>query len=189
MAHRRFTHFFRRRAPTIRALAVATACGLPRLLRAQASTPAPSAPPPVVAPYRLPAIALVQPQDGGAVYQDRPVIVLRFAAGESTDPVDATSLAVSVDGVDRTKLFQTSAADAWGPLAPNDATDAPLALGAHHVAARICSARGACALSEATVSVIPNAASALPNAPEAGRSLHHRILDAALSVARRILIP
>ncbi|NUP57089.1 MAG: hypothetical protein HOQ19_14755 [Gemmatimonadaceae bacterium] len=189
MRHRRFTHFFRRRAPTIRALAIATACGLPRLLRAQASTPSTPAPPPAVAPYRLPALALVQPQDGGAVYQDRPVIVLRFAAGESTDPVDATSLTVSVDGVDRTKLFQTSAADAWGPLAPTGATDAPLAMGAHHVAARVCSIRGACAITEATISVIPNAASTAATAPAAGRSIHQRILDAALSAARRILTP
>lgn len=189
MAHRRFTHCFRRRAPTIRALAVATACGLPRLLRAQASTPATPTPPPVVAPYRLPAIALVQPQDGGAVFQDRPVIVLRFAAGEPTDPVDATSLTVSVDGFDRTKLFQMSAADAWGPLAPDGTTDPPLAMGAHHVVARICSMRGACALAEATVAVIPNAASTAATAPTAGRSIHQRILDAALSAARRILTP
>ena len=64
MAHRRFTHFFRRRAPTIRALTVATACGFPRLLHAQATNPATSAASPAIIPYRLPTIAFVQPQDG-----------------------------------------------------------------------------------------------------------------------------
>jgi hypothetical protein len=188
MPHRRFTHLFRRRAPAARALAAIIACGLPRLLHAQT----PAAPPPsqpITTAYRLPSIALVQPQDGGAVYQDRPVIVLRFASGEPTDPVDASSLMVDVDGVDRTKLFQTSGYDAWGSLAPNGATDAPLAIGLHQVTARICSQRGACALAEATVSVIPNAASAAAITPATGRSIHQRLLDAALNAARRILTP
>ena len=184
MAHRRFTHLFRRRAPAARALATIIACGLPRLLHAQ--SPAPAQPP--VAGYRLPAIALVQPQDGGAVYQDRPVIVLRFAVGEPSDPVDAGSLAVTIDGVDRTKLFQTSGADAWGPLGPTGASDPSLAVGAHLVTARICSQRGACALTQATVSIIPSAATTAP-ASTAGRSIHQRILDAALNAARRILTP
>jgi hypothetical protein len=171
-----------------RALAAATlSCGLPHLVHAQGSLPAPNQP--AVAPYRLPGIALVQPQDGGAVYQDRPVIVLRFTLGEPTDPVDASSLMVDVDGVDRTKLFQTSGYDAWGPLAPNGAADSPLAIGLHHVTARVCSQRGACALAEAAVSVIPNAASAAATAPSAARSIHQRILDAALNAARRILTP
>ncbi|HEX8850733.1 MAG TPA: hypothetical protein VF761_14480, partial [Gemmatimonadaceae bacterium] len=94
---------------------------------------------------------------------------------------------VTVDGIDRTKLFQTSGTDAWGPLAPNAASDPPLAAGAHLVTARICSQRGACAMTQATVSVIPSAATAA--APAAGRSLHSRLLDAALNAARRILTP
>lgn len=187
MPHRRFTHLFRRRAPTARALAAIIACGLPRLLHAQ--TPAgPAMGPPIVSPYRLPSIALVQPQDGGAVYQDRPVIVLRFALGEATDPIDATSLAVNVDGMDRTKLFQTSGSDAWGPLAPAGAADS-LTIGTHHVTARICSQRGACAMTQATVSVLPDAAATPATAPNIGRSIHQRILDAALNAARRILTP
>jgi hypothetical protein len=187
MQHRRFTHLFRRRAPTARALAAIIACGLPRLLHAQ--TPAvPTPGPQPVAPYRSPAIALVQPQDGGAVYQDRPVIVLRFALGEPTDPIDVNSLAVSVDGVDRTKLFQTSGSDAWGPLAPSGAADPSFTIGAHHLTARICSQRGTCAMTQATVLVIPDAAAATATAPAAGRSIHQRILDAALSAARRILV-
>lgn len=183
MPHRRFTHLFRRRAPTARALAAIIACGLPRVLHAQTpAAPAPS--PPIVAPYRLPSIALVQPQDGGMVYQDHPVIVLRFALGEPSDPIDATSLAVNVDGMDRTKLFQTSGSDAWGPLAPAGVSDL-LAIGAHHVTARICSQRGVCAGMQVTILAIPNVTTATP---AAGRSIHQRIRDAALSVARRILV-
>lgn len=187
MAHRRFTHLFRRRTPTAHALAAIMACGVPRLMHAQ-STAVPTPGAPIIAPYRLPSIVLVQPQDGGAVYQDRPVIVFRFALGEPADPIDANSLGVSVDGVDRSKLFQTSASDAWGPLVPSTAADPPLALGAHRITARICSQRGTCATTQATVLVIPDAAAATPTAPAAGRSIHQRILDAALSAARRILV-
>ena len=186
MSHRRFTHLFRRRAPTARALAAIVACSVPRLLFAQApAVPTPGQP--VLLPYRLPSIALVQPQDGGAVYQDRPVIVVRFALGEAVDPIDATSLAISVDGIDRTKLFQTAGADAWGPLAPAGAAEQQLAMGMHHVTARICSQRGACAITQATVSVIPGAASSAASAPATGRSIHQRILDAARDAARLIL--
>lgn len=187
MAHRRFTHFFRRRPPTAHALAAIMACALPRLLHAQTAT-MPTSGAPAIAPYRLPAIALVQPQDGGAVYQDRPVIVLRFMAGEATDPVDVTSLAVNIDGVDRSKLFQTSGSDAWGPLALSTAADPPLALGAHRIMARICTQRGACATAQATVVAIPNAAAAT-SGPATARSIHQRILDAALNAARRIITP
>lgn len=187
MSHRRFTHFFRRRAPMVRIAAALVACSLAGSLRAQTvAVPTPGAP--TVAPYRLPAIALVQPQDGGAVYQDRPVIVLRFTAGEMTDPIDATSLAVNVDGVDRSKLFQSSGSDAWGPLAPSAAADPPLTVGVHRIMARICSQRGACAMTQATVLAIPNAATAT-SAPATARSIHQRILDAALNAARRIITP
>lgn len=188
MAHRRFTHFFQRRAPMSRALAAIIACTVPRLLHAQSPNPSTPGQPAVGAPYRLPAIALVQPQDGGTVFQDRPVIVLRFAGGEPTDPIDASSLTIDVDGTDRTKLFQTSTSDAWGPLVPTSAGDPPVAAGAHHISARICSARGACTTTQATVSVVP-IATPVAATPAAGRSLHQRILDAALSAARRILVP
>lgn len=188
MPNRRFTHLSRRRSATARALAAILACGLPRLLHPQT----PAVPPPVplaIAPYRLPAIALVQPQDGGTVYQDRPVIVLRFVSGEPSDPIDASSLAISVDGADRTKLFQSSGSDAWGALAPTGPADSPLAVGAHRITARICSQRGACAMAQATVLAIPNAAGTAAATPAAGRTIHQRILDAALGAARRILVP
>jgi hypothetical protein len=161
------------------------ACGLPRYLHAQTAQ-VPTLGAPTIAPYRLPAIALVQPLDGGAVYQDRPVIVLRFSAGEPADPIDATSLAVNVDGVDRSKLFQTAGSDAWGPLAPGDS---PLALGAYRLAVRICTQRGACATTQATVLAIPNAVATATSAPDTARSIHQRILDAALKAARRIIAP
>lgn len=187
MSHRRFTHFFRRRAPTARIAAVLVACSLAQPLRAQAPGPPASAPTPAIAPYRVPSIALVEPLDGGVVYQDRPVVVLRFAIGEATDPIDASSFTIYVDGTDRTRLFQTSASEAWGPLASTSAGEAPLGAGAHHISARICSSRGACAITQATVSAIPAAPPAAALAT--GRSLHQRLLDAALNAARRILTP
>ena len=190
MSHRRFTHFFRRRAPTARIAAALVACSLARPLRAQTATPSAPGPTPMLAPYRAPAIALVEPLDGGVVYQARPVIVLRFAMGEATDPIDASSFSIDVDGTDRTKLFQTSASEAWGPLAPTSASEPPLGGGPHHISARICSSRGACSTTQATVSTIPATASPATNAaPPAGRSLHQRLLDAALNAARRILNP
>jgi hypothetical protein len=52
-----------------------------------ASPPATNAP--VLAAYRAPTIALVQPPAGGSVPQDKPVVVFRFAAGEPDDPIDS----------------------------------------------------------------------------------------------------
>ena len=155
--------------------------------RGEAQAPGPATTQAGVVPYRLPAIALVQPQDGGTVYQDRPVVIMRFAAGEASDPVDASSFTVDVDGTDRTKLFQITPAEAWGPLASNAGSESTLTLGPHHINARICSSRGACAMAQATVSVIPVATPAA--APVVGRSLQQKLLDAALSAARRILLP
>lgn len=189
MPHRRFTHFFRRRAPAVRIAAAFVACGLARSLRAQTPTPPASGPTPTIAPYRAPSIALVEPLDGGVVYQDRPVIVLRFAIGEATDPIDASSLTVHVDGADRTKLFQTSASEAWGPLASTSAGEPPLGTRPHHISARICSSRGACATAQATVSTIPANASPAAAASAAKRSVQQRLLDAALSAARRMIGP
>lgn len=180
---------------SIRAVALAM-CALAlagSALDAQQVPPAPSPPAPAiaaqVAPYRPPVIALVQPIDGGTVYQDKPVIVLRFAAGEATDPIDASSFSVTVDGHDRTSLFQTSATDAWGPLAAPAAGDSTLAPGPHRVAARICSARGACALVQATVSIIPLSATGTAAPAATTRSLRQRLLEAALSATRRLLVP
>ena len=93
--------------------------------------------------YRAPTIAFVQPAAGGAIPQDRPVVLLRFAPGEPGDPIDAASLAVALDGDDRTGGFHVSAAEAWGSLVPT-AREPALTLGSHSLEARICSVRGAC---------------------------------------------
>ncbi len=95
------------------------------------------------AAYRAPTIALVQPAAGGVIPQDRPVVLLRFAAGEPNDPIDAASFVVTHAGEERTGGFHVSAAEAWGSLAPPVHGPA-LRLGSHFLDARICSVRGAC---------------------------------------------
>lgn len=122
------------------AAALASASALP--LGGQ--NPPSSAPP--VAGSPAPVIALVEPPPGGSVPSDKPVVLFRFAPGDSSDAIDARSFAIAVDGEDRTALFQVTATEAWGALAPpgDDGTLA-LAPGVRRVAARICSVRGVCA--------------------------------------------
>jgi hypothetical protein len=161
-----------------------------RSLAAQVPPPSPSptATPGMLAPYRAPLIALVQPAGtaGGFVPQDRPVVVFRFAAGEADDPLDVRSLVVAVDGADRTVLFQTSASEAWGALADDEAVRrGKLAAGAHRVAARICSARGACGSTEAQVLVVPGLVT--EKATAADESRRRRVLGAVLGIARRLI--
>lgn len=185
MAHRHFTHLFRRRAPAARALAALIACGLPRLLHAQ-SSPAPvQQVSPQLAPYRTPVIALVQPASGGAVPQDKPLVVFRFAQGEPDDAIDAKSFTVSVDGVDATPGFQVVSGEAWGPLV--GAVREPLAAGIHQVVARICSARGACGSASASVSV--EAASIAQRAAASPAAKHGHLLDLVVRAARKLLLP
>ena len=145
----------------------------------------------VLAPYRAPVLALVQPATG-TVTQDRPVVVFRFAQGEPADPIDLASFAVSVDGEDRTGLFQvaTGAAggDAWGPLDPPG--DNALTVGAHQVVARICSTRGACASAASAVIVMPPlVAPAEDAAPDGPKSRKRKVLDAVVGVGRKLLVP
>ena len=104
--------------------------------------------------YRLPVIAVAQPVEGVVIPDDKPISVLRFAAVEPLDPIDALSLNVIVDGTDRTALFTLSQGEAWGRLSP---VDEPLGAGQHEVRARICSTRGTCAVAKATVTVISSA--------------------------------
>jgi hypothetical protein len=146
-----------------------------------------------LSPYRAPSIALVQPPAGGTVPQDRPVVVFRFVQGEPGDLVDARSFAVSVDGTDRSALFQLAASamggEAWGPLvAAAEISSGNLAPGAHQVTARICSARGACASANATVTVLPTPAAGVTSAashPPTGRK--QKLLDALIAVGKRLL--
>ena len=141
----------------------------------------------VIAPYRAPVLALVQPATG-TVTQDKPVVVFRFAQGEPSDPIDLASFAVSVDGEDRTALFQVAGGDAWGPLDPPG--DGDLTVGAHQVVARICSTRGACASAASAVIVMPPLVQpAGEAAPDEKKSRKRKVLDAVLSVGRKLLVP
>jgi hypothetical protein len=124
------------------------------------------------------------------VPQDRPVVVFRFAAGEADDPLDVRSLVVAVDGIDRTALFQTTAAQAWGPLADGESiARGQLAAGQHRVVARICSTRGACSTVEAQVLVVPGPANAAAAEKAGPESTKRRLLGAMLSATRRLLLP
>ena len=147
----------------------------------------PATPSAVLAPYRAPVLALVQPATG-TVTQDKPVVVFRFAQGEPTDPIDLASFAVSVDGEDRTKLFQVAGGDAWGPLDPPG--DDVLSVGAHQVVARICSTRGACASAASAVIVMPPLVQPAGEAvPDEKKSRKRKVLDAVISVGRKLLVP
>lgn len=171
-------------------------------LAAQAPVPtlpgSPVVPSTLSQPYRAPVITLVQPTmppaGTGSVPLDRPAVVFRFAAGEPDDPLDGRSLTIAVDGIDRTALFQTAAThaggQAWGPLAPPEAVKrGELAIGAHRVAARVCSARGACSTAEAQVLVLPGLAASARNEAAAPKGVRQRLLDAVLSVTRKLLLP
>jgi hypothetical protein len=136
--------------------------------------------PPAVSPYRLPVIALAQPATGSALPQDKPVVLFRFAAGEATDPIDLGSFAVSVDGENRTSLFQMSGAEAWGPL--SSGADR-ITLGEHEVVARICSARGACSTTIALVTVGP----AGPDGAHKPQKKKLQFIEALLSALRTLL--
>ncbi|HEX6252525.1 MAG TPA: hypothetical protein VFZ56_13975 [Gemmatimonadaceae bacterium] len=160
---------------------LASARGAP----AQDAIPPPAQPPPAPLPaYRAPVIALAQPAPGGAVPQDRPVVVFRFAAGEPGDPVDARSFAVTVDGEDRTELFQLSLAVAWGPLAsPDDAIEP----GSHEVVARICSARGACIATTTLVTVGVSAVNTTESAGGKSTRKKKQLLDALFGALRTLI--
>ena len=137
--------------------------------------------------YRPPALALVQPAAGGSLPEDKPVIVFRFAPGEPNDPIDARSFGVSVNGVDRTELFQVSAAEAWGAL--GDPEESGVNAGPHHVAARICSARGACAEISATVSVVEASATSRASSEPSPHVTRRKVVDAVVSILRKLLEP
>jgi hypothetical protein len=147
-----------------------------------------AAPAAAILAYRAPALVLAQPPGGGTIPADRPAVVFRFAVGEPDDPLDTRSFSVTVDGHDRTALFQLSATQAWGPLVPPGEHGGALSAGAHQLAARICSDRGACAAVSATVTAVADAA-AVPNAaaPNAALSKKSRLLDLLLSGAKRLI--
>jgi hypothetical protein len=146
----------------------------------------------VASPYRSPTIALVQPAPGASIAQDKPVLVLRFAQGEPTDPLDVRSLTIAVNGIDRTALFQVGATEAWGPIAPMQTDGTPgVQPGVHQLVARICSSRGACGAVATTVTVLPAPILASGNMPTSGArpSKKQRLLDALIAAGRRLLVP
>ena len=149
---------------------------------------------PPLAPYRAPAIALVQPPGGGIVPQDKPVVVFRFAAGEPSDPLDVATFRVAVDGTDQSARFQVAASEAWGPIGtPNSSGSAAvhdaILPGAHQILARICSSRGACAEASAMLTVIPIASPAQTRPPEGKRTRKERVTDALLTAVKKLLPP
>lgn len=148
--------------------------------------------PAMLAPYRIPLLTLAQPAEGVVLPDDKPVAVFRFAHLEPLDPIDALSFSVSVDGVDRTRLFTLAHGEAWGPLAPPDELLAP---GQHDVRARICSARGACGVAKGTITVVASASLPQGIAASADRATvekkqrRTRIIDAVLQAARVLIRP
>jgi hypothetical protein len=176
------------------AFAAGGACAYP--LRAQ--VPVPITPPPntatpaqpIIAEYRTPAIALVQPPNGGTVSQDRAALVFRFAQGEPDDPLDVTSFAVSVDGEDRTKEFQLAVSatghQAWGTLGGAEVARRP-SVGTHQVTARICSSRGACAVAQGSVVVLPAIVAPAPDETAKPISRKKKVLGALLDLGKKVL--
>lgn len=142
----------------------------------------PQAPQPIVG-YRSPGIALVQPAAGATLPPDKAVLIFRFVQGEPSDPLDASSFAVSVNGVARSPLFQVGASEAWGPL--SDARE--VAPGAYQVTARICSTRGACATASATVTVASSEAMPKSESAGANASRRQRLIDLLLTGLKRLL--
>lgn len=122
-------------------------------------------PPPSVATYRPPLIALAAPTAGVSVPADKPVIVVRSTAGEPDDAIDAAGLRLSVDGEDRTSLLQLGNGEACGSLARHDGDHqayqhllrrgALIAAGVHLVHVRVCSMRGVCSALDVPVTVAP----------------------------------
>ncbi len=138
-----------------------------------------TSPPPA---YRAPTIVVAAPADGTPLPEDKPVAVLRFMSGEPTDPIDALSFSVAVDGKDKTALFQAAQGEAWGPLtAPNETLNP----GQHELVARICTSHGACTTVKATVTIVASA-SGLPVAAAKAESKQKkaRILDAVVQAIR-----
>ena len=122
--------------------------------------------------------------------QDRPVLVFRFAPGEPSDPIDAASFRVAVDGRDRTAQFQVASGEAWGPIADAaTAGAAPLPAGVHQVAARICSTRGACGTVDVSVTAVPAAvtSSAEPAQAASKPSRRSRLLALLIDASKKLL--
>ncbi|HZE09489.1 MAG TPA: hypothetical protein VE110_12110 [Gemmatimonadaceae bacterium] len=139
-----------------------------------------TSPPPA---YRLPALIVAAPADGAPLPEDKPVAVLRFASVEPTDPIDALSFSVAVDGKDKTSLFQATQDEAWGPLVGPGET---LTLGQHDLAARICTSHGACVTTKATVTVVAGASGLITTTKADSKQKKSKIFDAVVQAIRML---
>lgn len=132
--------------------------------------------------YRAPSIVIAAPAQGSTLPDDKPVVVLRFMSNEPADPIDALTFSVTVDGKDKTALFQLTQGEAWGRIAePSEL----LTAGSHDVGARICTAHGECGTAKATVTVVSSSllqAAAKTAAVKAKKKA--KIFDAVLQAAR-----
>ena len=167
-------------------------------------------PTPPVPAYHPPILVLAAPMAGGSVPADKPVIVLRFTAGEPTDAIDPSSLRMSVDGEDRSSLLQLGSGEAWGPLAGDSAMGSPprggvsqgepaITPGVHLLHVRLCSARGVCSTLDAPVTVAPpeiaptSAHTSTPADSSAQKRIHQsalrKALDLVIAGARKLLAP
>lgn len=151
----------------------------------QPTVPQPVIPQPAqpIVGYRSPAIALVQPAAGDVLAPDKAVLIFRFVQGEPVDPLDASSFAVWVNGSARTASFQVGATEAWGTL--SDARE--IAPGAYQVTARICSTRGSCGTTAATVTVASSAT--MPSEAATTDTRRQRIIDLLIAGLRRLVGP
>lgn len=148
-------------------------------------------------PNRAPTIALVVPAEGAAIPAEKPVVLFRFAPGDSSDAIDPASFRMSVDGLDRTTLLQLGGSEAWVPLVPDSsASSPPIAPGVHLVHALVCSLRGVCGSLDTKVTVIPAAPAVPPGVsaePDSTAnqgtpvSLIRMLIDLVIALARRLL--
>jgi hypothetical protein len=136
--------------------------------------------------YRAPTIIVAAPATGSTLPDDKPVAVFRFMTNEPMDPIDALTFSVTVDGKDRTSLFQLAQSEAWGRLAdPKEAISA----GPHDVVARICTAHGECGSTKSSITIV-SSNSLLPatsKAADKAKQTKTKILDAVLQAARVLI--
>jgi len=145
----------------------------------------PGQPQSVLPEYRAPTIIVAAPAMGSTLPDDKPVAVFRFMTNEPLDPIDALTFSVSVDGKDRTPLFQLAQSEAWGRLAEQTET---LTAGPHDVVARICTAHGECGSTKSSITIVGgNSVSATTKAGDKAKQTKTKILDAVLQAARVLI--
>ncbi len=143
----------------------------------------PSQPGTPIPEYHTPLIIVAAPTQGSTLPDDKPVVVLRFMSNEPTDPIDALTFSVTMDGKDKTPLFQLTQGEAWGRIAePSEV----LTAGSHDIAARICTAHGECGTTKTTVTVVSSSSVAqVANGTAAVKAKKKaKIFDAVLQAAR-----